>query len=251
MEQEYTKDYFWEVYKQLPEELKEALFSDKNNELIGQICAQAGLSEEQTSLVAKYTGRVIMGLLPLDELPITIELELNISQDLTSQINRQIYISIFKHLRVSLNKINNKNSEYSDVFTSSKDGVLEKEAPPKVSSPRPITSSPKPFSFGGQQNNIQKKQQEVFLKPTAEVFKPEPLKEQNIPENHEELRPPKIPTRDAFKSSLENINIDNINIPNNSKISDIPLIGEANQTDSSKEEESKENVDPYKEELQQ
>ncbi|MCK9577920.1 hypothetical protein M0R01_00305 [bacterium] len=147
MNQEYSKDFFWDTYKKLPEDLKEALFSDKNNEIINHICIQSGLNEEQVASVAKFTGRVLMGLLPLDELPVVIELELNISQDLANQINRQIYISIFKHLRVSLNKINDKNFSYKDQFTSENDGKEEdlkrrEGAAPKVfSKPFPETST--------------------------------------------------------------------------------------------------------------
>ncbi|MFA6252380.1 MAG: hypothetical protein WCX74_03200 [Candidatus Paceibacterota bacterium] len=125
MNQEYSKEFFWDTYKKLPEDLKEALFSDKNNEVINHICAQSGLDDEQTASVTKFAGRVLMGLLPLDELSVTIELELNIPQNLASQINRQIYISVFKHLRVSLNKINDKNFNYKDQFTSEDDGKEE------------------------------------------------------------------------------------------------------------------------------
>jgi len=145
MNEEYSKEFFWDTYKKLPEDLKEALFADKNNEVINHICLQSGLNEEQAASVAKFTGRVLMGLLPLDELPITIELELNISQDLASQINRQIYISIFKHLRVSLNKINDKNFNYKDLFTSDSDGKEEyQKRREEAVTPRPIS---KPFAM--------------------------------------------------------------------------------------------------------
>jgi len=150
MNQEYSKEFFWDTYKKLPEDLKEALFSDKNNEVINHICAQSGLDDEQTASVTKFAGRVLMGLLPLDELSVTIELELNIPQNLASQINRQIYISVFKHLRVSLNKINDKNFNYKDQFTSEDDGKeeererkREEEAAAKKLVSKPF-SSPKP-----------------------------------------------------------------------------------------------------------
>ncbi|MFA5080224.1 MAG: hypothetical protein WC472_01195 [Candidatus Paceibacterota bacterium] len=142
MEQEYSKDFFWDTYKKLPEDLKEALFSDKNNEVVGHICAQAGLDEEQTAGIAKFIGRVLMGLLPLSEFPIIIELELNIKQALASQINRQVYISIFKHLRVSLNKINDANFGYVDSFTSESDGKEEERKKEEAKQPNPIIQKP-------------------------------------------------------------------------------------------------------------
>ena len=292
MTKEYTKDYFWEVYKQLPEELKDALFSDKNNEVISHICAQAGLNEEQTALVAKYTGRVIMGLLPLHELPITIELELNISQDLAGQIHKQIYISIFKHLRVSLNKINQKNNDYTDSFTSSKDGILKKEEP----APKPF--DPHKFSSGRNQLNStdsisaklnQSDGSEVFIpnskiinkanqekSHTPEVFKensnssaPEVFKPQvnnspvvenkEVSQKEEVFKPepkdnplfsedqtiPKIPTRDAFKDSLKDINVEEIKIPEKPEINSANIPTQI--TENTPGEENSKNNDPYKE----
>jgi hypothetical protein len=236
-QQEYTKDYFWEIYKQLPEELKEALFSDKNNELVTHICSQAGLDDQQTAVVAKYTGRVIMGLLPLDELPVTVELELNISQELANQINRQIYISIFKHLRVSLNKINSKNTQYSDVFTSSKDGIIEKKEPVPTG-PKPI--SKQPFNFHPTNPQVQRppvtpNNNPIVEKPsfsaspeTEKVTTSElpvdpiegnaPAKEPAaLPENplfeEKPMQPPKIPSRDAFKDSLKDMDVGSMKIP--------------------------------------
>lgn len=229
-QQEYTKDYFWEIYKQLPEELKEALFSDKNNELVTHICGQAGLDDQQTAVVAKYTGRVIMGLLPLEELPVTIELELNISQELANQINRQIYISVFKHLRVSLNKINSKNTQYSDVFTSSKDGIIEKKEPVPVG-PKPIN---KPFNV---MRSTDSQPQKPSIPTTAMPTSPGPgIKKVDIPESpiespqedssvkepsplpenpifEEKPIPPKIPSRDAFKDSLKDMDTGSMKIP--------------------------------------
>jgi len=105
MEQEYTKEFFWKTYEKLPEDLKEAVFSEKNNKLVEKICADVGLDEEKISIVAKYTGRVLMGLLPLKEFPITLELELNVDEQTASKIVRELNLAIFKYLRVSLDKI--------------------------------------------------------------------------------------------------------------------------------------------------
>ncbi|GMX58882.1 MAG: hypothetical protein MCSN_5360 [Candidatus Microsyncoccus archaeolyticus] len=105
MEQEDKKAFFWRTYEKLPEDLKEAIFSETNNEAVKTICAHFNLNEDQTSLVAKYVGRSLMGLLPLKDLPITLELELNMSEEIISKIVRELNYAIFKHLRVSLTKI--------------------------------------------------------------------------------------------------------------------------------------------------
>lgn len=106
MQQEYTKDFFWSVYQKLPEDLKEAVFSEKNNEVVNNICINYGLDEEQASLVAKYTGRVLMGLLSLKDFSVTLELELNIDEKTANNMNKDLYLSVFKHYMVSLDKLN-------------------------------------------------------------------------------------------------------------------------------------------------
>lgn len=103
--EEYTKEFFWNTYKTLPEELKEAIFDENNNQIIYNACSKLGLTEEQTSLVSKYTGRVLMGLLSLKDFNVTLELELNIDEVLANKIYREIDASIFKHLRLALSRI--------------------------------------------------------------------------------------------------------------------------------------------------
>jgi len=105
MEEKQSKEFFWKTYEKLPEDLKEAIFSETNNQAINTICSRLKLTEEQTSLVAKYTGRTLMGLLPLEELPITLELELNVDESIANQIIKDLNYALFRHLRVSLNKI--------------------------------------------------------------------------------------------------------------------------------------------------
>lgn len=126
MEEKPTKEFFWKAYEKLPEDLKEAIFSESNNEAVKTICARFNLSEEQASLVAKYTGRVLLGLLPLKELPITLELELNIDEDIVSQIIKELTYAIFKHLRVSLNKIYSDN--YFDDIPIEDNAKIKKSA---------------------------------------------------------------------------------------------------------------------------
>jgi hypothetical protein len=126
--EEYTKEFFWDVYKTLPEDLKEAIFSERNNQIIYNACSSLGLDEDQTAAVAKYTGRVLMGLLPLKEFSVTLELELNIPEGLAEKIDREITLGIFKHLRVSLTKMDEQKGIhphipkfYDDTFTEEKE----------------------------------------------------------------------------------------------------------------------------------
>jgi hypothetical protein len=132
MEQEQSKEFFWKTYEKLPEDLKEAIFSETNNQAVNTICSRLNLTEDQASLVAKYTGRTLMGLLPLKELPITLELELNVEESVASQIIKELNYAVFKHLRVSLNKIYSDNyfdniplEETKEDAKIEKDGIIK------------------------------------------------------------------------------------------------------------------------------
>jgi hypothetical protein len=126
MEQEYSKEFFWKTYEKLPEDLKEAVFSEKNNQTLEKICAGMGLDEEQTSVVAKYTGRVLMGLLPFKEFPITLELELNVDEQTANKLAREINLAIFKDVRVSLDKIHEeKEGHVSNDANIKKDDIIK------------------------------------------------------------------------------------------------------------------------------
>lgn len=135
MEQEYSKEFFWKTYEKLPEDLKEAVFSEKNNQILEKICAEMGLDEEKASLVAKYTGRVLMGLLPLKEFPITLELELNVDEQTANKLAREINLAIFKDVRVSLDKLHGEKEGHvpneKDANIKKNDIIKEGESYPQ------------------------------------------------------------------------------------------------------------------------
>ncbi len=149
--EEYTKEFFWDVYKTLPEDLKEAIFSEKNNQIIYNTCSGLGLDEDQTAIVAKYTGRVLMGLLPLKEFSVTLELELNIPEGLAEKIDYEITLGIFKHLRVSLTKLDEQKGVhshhipkfYEDNFSEEKENKKTESQTKKELEPKKITEPEK------------------------------------------------------------------------------------------------------------
>jgi len=106
MEKEYTKEELWKIYEKLPEELKEAIFSGETAENIFNICTRYGIEEgEKISKVAKYVGRVLMGLLPPNEFQETLERELNLEKEVAKGIGREIEMLIFYPVRTHLEEI--------------------------------------------------------------------------------------------------------------------------------------------------
>ena len=72
MPEEYSKDQLWKLYEKLPEELQEAIFSGESADNIDNICARNSI-DNLTAEVAKYAGRVLMGILPPVDFQQTLE----------------------------------------------------------------------------------------------------------------------------------------------------------------------------------
>lgn len=106
MEQSNPKDFFWQNYEKLPESLKEALFSEENFNVVSDICEKNGITDEETkSQITKYVGRVLMGLMPIKDFPIMLELDLNLDTERARNITAEIDSNVFSHLRIDLNKL--------------------------------------------------------------------------------------------------------------------------------------------------
>jgi hypothetical protein len=105
MEKEYTKEELWKIIEKLPDELKEAIFSEKTAEDIFNICTRNGIEDERMSKVAKYVGRVLMGLLPPNEFEETLEKEVGIEKEVAKGIRREVEMLIFYPVRTRLEEI--------------------------------------------------------------------------------------------------------------------------------------------------
>ena len=99
---EYPKEQLWKIYEKLPEELKEAIFSEETAESIGKICQENEVQEEKIPEIARYTGHVFMGLLSPDEFQETLETELELESEIAKKIAFQINRYIFRPVQESL-----------------------------------------------------------------------------------------------------------------------------------------------------
>jgi len=105
-EQENPEELFWKTYEKLPDNIKEALFSEENFRIIADICEKNEIADEEIqSQLTKYVGKTLMGQLPIREFPIILELELNLETEKARDISWDIDSRIFSHLRISLNKL--------------------------------------------------------------------------------------------------------------------------------------------------
>ena len=105
-DQENSEEFFWEIYEKLPDNLKEALFSEENFKIVSEICVKNNIIDEEVkSQIMKYIGKTLMGLLPVREFSIIIELDLNLDATTARNVTSEIDRRIFSHLRISLNKV--------------------------------------------------------------------------------------------------------------------------------------------------
>ena len=84
MKEEYSREHLWKLYKKLPEDLREALFSEETTNTIYDICKKNGVNE--TRLVMKIIGLVLLGLLPPSGMEKTLEKELKLSTEKAKKI---------------------------------------------------------------------------------------------------------------------------------------------------------------------
>ena len=101
----YTKEQFWKLYKGLPKELQDAIFSEETARDIYDICNRYGVEDNRISEVARYVGRVLLGVLPLDSFQETIEKYANVEAPAAQKISQEIYQFIFRPLKMYLDDI--------------------------------------------------------------------------------------------------------------------------------------------------
>lgn len=101
MPEEYPKEQLWALYEKLPEDLQEAIFSEKTADAIYNVCSKNGL-EKETPQVAKYAGYVLLGLLTPDEFQKTLQEELKLKEGLAKNVSSGISRFVFFPVKGSL-----------------------------------------------------------------------------------------------------------------------------------------------------
>lgn len=101
----YHKDQLWKIFQQLPAELQEAIFSEENANYIYSICKAHNISEDNISTVAKIVGRTLLGLLPPETIPETLQTELGLEEKTATQMFYEINRFILHPVKSYLNEI--------------------------------------------------------------------------------------------------------------------------------------------------
>jgi len=113
----------WKLYERLPQDLKDAIFSEETANDIWNICSRNKIKEEKISEIAKAVGDVFLGITSPKELQDVLEKEIKISKEKAKKVFTEISRFILSSVKRSLSEL--YDMEYP---AESKE---EEEKPPK------------------------------------------------------------------------------------------------------------------------
>ena len=100
----YTPEQLWKIYKKLPEELKDAIFSEKTANDIYQICKRNKIEEKESEL-AKLVGCVLGGVLPPEKFLSVLKENLKLTNSMAQKIDKEVNRFIFSPVQEALSSI--------------------------------------------------------------------------------------------------------------------------------------------------
>jgi hypothetical protein len=131
MPEKYTKEQLWKLYKDLPEELKEAVSSIENSEEIFKICQKNDIPADKISDVSKYVGHTLLGLLPPEEFSEKLEKDLGLKKESAKKAAQEISRFVFYPVKSALEDL--YKTEFVPSAPSTEKGIKteeKEEAPP-------------------------------------------------------------------------------------------------------------------------
>jgi len=105
MAKEYSREELWKLYEKIPQELKETIFSEETAVSIAEICGRNEIEDERISEIARYTGRVLLGILPPDEFQATLEKEVALKKEVAKTVAQEINRFVFYPVRGALEQL--------------------------------------------------------------------------------------------------------------------------------------------------
>lgn len=103
MTSQYTKEQFWKLYEKLPQELKDALFSEETGNNIYETCKRNNVGSHLEEIV-ELVGQVLVGLLSPQDFPQALQ-ELKIKEDVAQKISKEINRFVFYPVKPALEQL--------------------------------------------------------------------------------------------------------------------------------------------------
>lgn len=107
----FTEEQIAQMYDNLPEDLKDAIFGMEMNEIVERIGRENQLNIEQIGDLANETGMVMLGVTHPNEFIVNLAERLEVDKEKARAIAQEINEQIFKPVRDSLRKIHNMREE--------------------------------------------------------------------------------------------------------------------------------------------
>ena len=104
MLKEYTQEQFWKFYKKLPQELKDALFSEETGNAIYDICKRNEVLEKLGE-ISECIGQVLLGVLSPTEFQKILEEKMELGMEKSKKIFHEINRLIFSPVKYSLSEL--------------------------------------------------------------------------------------------------------------------------------------------------
>jgi len=129
----FTEEQIAQMYDNLPEDLKDAIFGLEMNEIVEKIGRENQLNIEQIGDLANETGMVMLGVTHPNEFIGNLADRLEVDKEKARAIGGEINEQIFKKVRESLRKIHNIREE-------EKENTNQIKTSPFVNVGQPISS---------------------------------------------------------------------------------------------------------------
>ena len=124
----YPKEQLRQLYKDLPEDLQKAVFSEDVAQNIREICEQNNIKDDNIVFdISKNIGYVFLGLLPPNELAEAFKKELKIEEKTAEKTAAQINRFIFLPLKNSLEAMYKIEIKAGKSFDAPKSPAQKKE----------------------------------------------------------------------------------------------------------------------------
>jgi hypothetical protein len=134
MAKEITSEQFWQLYKKLPPEVQESLFSEQTGDSIYNICERNDLIDEHSNIVIMVRN-VLLGLLPPDEFQEILQKSLKIEKEKAKKVSRELYRFVFYPVKSDLEDIYEMEIGAAEAEPETKQPTKKEEKKPAVKVP--------------------------------------------------------------------------------------------------------------------
>ena len=130
VQKQYTKEELWKLYEKLPNELREAVFSQETADHVFNICERNQI--EEVSRVSYYVGLVLVGVLLPGGFQKALEEELRIKKAAAKSVATEINRFIFYPVKPVLEQLHRLEIEVSAKVVTPQPPVVEENMPEQI-----------------------------------------------------------------------------------------------------------------------